>query len=126
LAAHPLDTATREKLAQLYAEHYQRPDLAADQLEQLIQCPNQPARQVVRWLNLLADLHVKQSGDWEAANQTLGRIIELFPESAAAETAQQRIAHLRLELKGREQAQAVKLGTYEQNIGLKKGWHPPP
>jgi hypothetical protein len=37
-----------------------------------------------------------------------------------AENARQRIAHLRLELKGRENKQAVKLGEYEQNIGLKR------
>jgi tetratricopeptide (TPR) repeat protein len=119
LEKYPLDSEARERLALLYAEHYQRLDLAADQLEQLIQHPNQPPKQVARWLNLLADLHVKQGHNYEAAAQALQRIMDLFPEHAFAETARQRLAHLRLELKGQEQSQTVKLGSYEQNLGLK-------
>ena len=126
LEQHPLDSEAREKLAMIYADHYQRMDLATDQLEQLIQQPNQPMRQVTRWSNLLADLQIKQSQDYEAASRTLQRVVEMFPGTAAAVQAQQRQAYLKLELKGRQQADpAVKLGTYEQNIGLKKGWLPP-
>src|SRR5690348_18087515 len=54
LEQHPLDTEAREKLAVIYADHYHRLDMATDELEQLIQQPNQPSRLVVRWLNLLA------------------------------------------------------------------------
>ena len=126
LEQHPLDSEAREKLALIYAEHYHRMDLATDQLEQLILQPHQPMRQVTRWSNLLADLQIKQSQDFEAASRTLQRVVEMFPGSAAAVQAQQRQAHLKLELKGRQQADpAVKLGTYEQNMGLKKGWLPP-
>src|SRR5262249_45381552 len=42
LEEHPLDSEVREKLALIYAEHYQRLDLATEQLEQLLQEPNQP------------------------------------------------------------------------------------
>ena len=49
LEEHPLDTEAREKLAVIYAEHYRRLDLAADQLEQLIGHPT-PARQARRAL----------------------------------------------------------------------------
>jgi hypothetical protein len=40
-----------------------------------------------------------------------------------AQSAQSRINHLNLELKGRQKAETpnVKLGVYEQNIGLKYG-----
>ncbi len=128
LEQHPLDTEVREQLAVLYAEHYQRLDLAADQLEQMITLANQPAKHVVRWLNLLTDLQVKSGVDYQTVKQTLQRIIELDPNLAAAETARKRIGLLKLELKAKQQNQAVKLGTYEQNIGLKsaRGHSPPP
>src|SRR6266851_4007861 len=120
LEQHPFDSEVREKLALLYAGHYQRLDLAIGEMEQLIQQPNQPAKQVVHWLNLLADLQIKHLGDFESARQTLQRIIDLDPEVAAARIAQQRIEHLKLELRKNEKSLALKLGSYEQNIGLKK------
>lgn len=120
LEQHPFDSEVREKLALLYAGHYQRLDLAIGELEQLIQQPNQPAKQVVHWLNLLADLQIKHLGDFDSARQTLQRIIDLDPEVAAARIARQRIEHLKLELRKNEKSQALKLGSYEQNIGLKK------
>jgi hypothetical protein len=121
LEDHPLDTEARERLAVLYANHYGRLDLAADQLEQLISHSGLPAKRVVHWLNLLADLQVQHSAPYDAVRQTLQRVIELFPDSAAAHTASSRLAHLKLELKGKEKGQTVKLGTYEQDIGLKRG-----
>lgn len=120
LEQHPFDSDAREKLAMIYAEHYQRLDLAMQELEQLINQPNQPAKQIVHVLNLLADLQVKHSNDITSAAQTLQRIIDLYPRSAAAENAQRRIALLKLETRGSERSQGIKLGSYEQNIGLKK------
>jgi outer membrane protein assembly factor BamD (BamD/ComL family) len=120
LEEHPLDNEAREKLALIYAEHYQRLDLAIDQLEQLIQQPHQPPKQVAHWLSLMADLHVKYSEDAEPSRQALQRIIDLYPNLSHAENARQRLAHLNLHLKGKEKGQAIKLGSYEQNIGLKK------
>ncbi len=122
LEAHPHDSEARENLAEIYANHYRRMDLAADQLEQLIALPNQPAKLVVRWLNMLADLQVRCAMDHDAAKNALQRIATQFPNTAAAEVALNRIERLRLEVKGKEQqSQAVKLGVYEQNIGLKMG-----
>lgn len=118
LRDHPLDNEAREKLAVIYAEHYRRLDLAADQLEQLIAAPNQPPRQVAQWLNMLAELHIKLGGDIERARQALKRIADLFPNSAAEANALKRIAQLRLEMRANESKPAVKLGVYEQNIGL--------
>jgi len=121
LEEHPLDTDAREKLAVLYADHYGRLDLAADQLEQLIEQPAQPARLVVHWLNLLADLQLRHGADEETVRRTLGQIIERFPAHSGAEIARGRLERLPLEMKGKEKSQSVKLGTYEQNIGLKRG-----
>ncbi len=120
LEQHPLDTEAREELAMLYAEHFQRVDLAIDQLEQLVNCPNQPDKRIARWLNSIADLQIKHNSDLDAARATLQRIIEKFPRAAAAENAQRRLDLLKLSLKASEEKQGVKLGTYEQDIGLKR------
>jgi outer membrane protein assembly factor BamD (BamD/ComL family) len=121
LEEFPHDTEIREQLARLYGEHFQRLDLAADQLEQLIQYPNQPQRQVVKWLNLLADFQVSFGGSYDAARAALQRIVDLYPQSGAANLAQNRMELLTREFKGKEKSQAVKLGPYEDDIGLKRG-----
>jgi len=126
LEQHPYDTEAREQLATIYADHYHRLDLATDQLEQLIQDPRQPRKLVVRWLNLLADLQVRCDADLETIKATLQRIIDLDPKAAAAETAWKRIALVKLEMKANQQKQGVKMGSYEQNIGLKRGSAAPP
>jgi len=119
LEQYPLDGEAREKLALLYAEHYHRLDLATGELEQLIRQPHQPVKQVIHWLNLLADLQIKCGADYEAARHTLQTIIDLYPDLAAAENARHRIDRLRLEMKVKDKSREVKLGTYEQDIGLK-------
>jgi TolA-binding protein len=119
LEQFPHDTEVREKLAQLYAGHYSRLDLAEGQLEQLIQYPNQPVKQVVRWLNLLADLQVQHGGSLETVRSTLQRIVDRFPDTAAATMAQSRLEHLPLEFRGKTKSQAVTLGSYEDDLGLK-------
>jgi tetratricopeptide (TPR) repeat protein len=121
LELHPLDTEVREKLAVLYADHFQRLDLAVDQLDQLIAHPNQPTKRVIHWLNLLANLHIRHGADYDAARQALEQIIEKFPHHPAAELARNRLDLLKLELKGQTKSQAIRLGVYEQNIGLKRG-----
>lgn len=121
LEKHPNDSEARENLALIYADHYQRTDLAADQLEELLAQPNLPARQAVHLLNMLADLCVRHAGDTTAARAALQRIIDLFPQSAAAEGAKNRIAHLQLELRSKKKSQALKLGSHTQNIGLNDG-----
>src|SRR5262245_5464081 len=120
LEQHPFDSAAREKLALIYAEHYQRFDLATQELEQLIDQPNQPTKQIVHFLNLLADLQIKHVNDMVAAAQTLQRIVDRYPGSAPAENARRRIALLKLETKADDKSQPIRLGTYEKNLGLKK------
>jgi tetratricopeptide (TPR) repeat protein len=120
LQLHPLDTHAREKLAVIYTSHYHRLDLALDQLEQLVQQPNQPPKNVVHWLNLMADMQVQENADVDLVRATLQRIVDLYPDLAAATTARRRIETLRLELKSKEKNKQVQLGVYEQNIGLKR------
>jgi tetratricopeptide (TPR) repeat protein len=119
LEQHPLDADVREKLAVLYADHYHRLDLAADQLEQLIEQPGQPLRQIAHWLNLLADLQIRCGASYETVRQTIQRIVDREPAAPSAQVARNRLDRLKLEFKAREQNQSVKMGSYEQNIGLK-------
>lgn len=102
LEKYPHDNQTREDLAILYAEGFNRVDLAAEQLEQLIAQQHVQDKQIVRWLNLLADLQIKYAGDFDAARQTLRRIIERYPNSPAADQAQRRLAMLALGLRGHQ------------------------
>jgi len=122
LAQHPLDTEVREKLAIIYADHYQRLDLATGELEQLIEEPNQPSKRVAHWLNLLADLQIRHGADYDTVRGTLEKIVERFPDLAVAEMARTRLGRLKIELKGHKETPDVKLGVYEQNIGLKYGF----
>ena len=121
LEQHPLDTEARENLAVIYADHYGRLDMAAGELEQMIGQPNQPGRLVVHWLNLLADLQIRHGAGYEAVRETLQRIVDRDPKAAPAEIARNRLGRLKLEMKSKGESQAVKLGSYEQNIGLKRG-----
>ncbi|MDB6037834.1 MAG: hypothetical protein JWM99_1675 [Verrucomicrobiales bacterium] len=120
LEQFPNDNDAREQLAIIYVEHYKRIDLAIDQLEQLIATPGQAAKAVVHWLNTIADWHIKMKGDVTAAKMTLLRIGERFPDSAAAANAEKRISFLRMETRQQQYVTTVKLGSYEQNIGLKR------
>ena len=124
LEEHPLDMEAREQLAILYADHYRRLDLATSELEQMIAQPKQPSRVVNHLLNLLADLQIRGDADYETVRSTLERIAEREPNSPAAEIARKRIDLVRLELKGKEKTTLVKLGIYEQKIGLKHGGAP--
>jgi tetratricopeptide (TPR) repeat protein len=121
LEQHPLDTEAREKLAIIYARHYKRLDLAALELNQLIEEPNQPHKRVAHWLNLLADLQMHGGADYETVRETLLKTVEMFPDLPVAHIARTRLDHLKLEFKGKEETPGKKLGVYEQNIGLKYG-----
>ena len=121
LEQHPLDTDVRERLAIIYARHYQRLDLAELELAQLINEPNRPPKRVAHWLNLLADLQIHGGADYEKVRETLEKIIVRFPGLPVADLAQSRLNILKLEIKGKKETPNKTLGVYEQNIGLKYG-----
>jgi tetratricopeptide (TPR) repeat protein len=120
LRDHPLDNEAREKLAVLYATDFNRLDLATAELEQLIATPNQTPKNVAHWLNQLADFQIRLTNNADLARQTLQRIIDLYPKSAVAANAAVRISQLKLELNQNTTQRTLKLGSYEQNIGLKR------
>jgi len=121
LEAHPHDTEVREKLALIYARDFKRLDLATMELAQLINEPKHKPKQVAHWLNLLANFQVELGADMATVRATLQNIVESFPDLPVAELAQRRLARLENEFKGVRQPMRVKLGEYEQNIGLKYG-----
>ncbi|WCJ60023.1 tetratricopeptide repeat protein [Fontisphaera persica] len=119
LEKHPMDLEARERLAQVYGLELGRLDLAVEQLEQLVNCPHVAPKQVARWLQLLADLHLRVAGDTAAAEAALRRIIDLYPDSALARQAQENILRLPTH-PARSTPATVRLGEYEQYLGLKK------
>lgn len=121
LEQHPHDSEVREKLAMIYARDFQRLDLATLELAQLINEPRHSPKQIAGWLNLLANFQVALGAEVAAVTATLGKIVERFPDSPLAEVAQRRLARINQEFKGKEKTPGVKLGVYEQNIGLKYG-----
>ena len=121
LEQHPHDTEVREKLATIYARDFKRLDLAALELEQLINETKHKPKQIAGWLNLLANFQVELGADVATVTATLGEIVARFPDSPMAEIAQRRLARINLEFKGLQTTTEKKLGDYEQNIGLKYG-----
>ena len=121
LEAHPHDSEVREKLAVLYARDFSRLDLATMELEQLINEPRHSPKQVAGWLNLLANFQIEAGADVATVTATLQQIVDRFPDLPLAEITLRRLARINSELKGKEIKPGVKLGVYEQNIGLKYG-----
>lgn len=121
LQAHPDDNESREELAMVYAQGFQRPEMAIAELEQLIARPHQSVKQVTHWLHVIADIQVKYRDDVDAAVTALQRVIDLFPNAAVADNARSRINLLRLEKRSRQSTATLTMGEYEQRLGLKKG-----
>jgi len=109
LEANPLDHEAREKLAWIYAEHFQRLDLALEEMEQLIQDTHQPPRQRIHCLNTIADMQIKFGKNLEGARAALQRVIDLNPSGASADSARNRMDRLPLELKATSQSQPIKM-----------------
>ncbi len=121
LAQHPHDAEVREKLATIYARDFRRLDLATLELNQLINEPKHRPKQIAGWLNLLANFQVELGAEPAEVIATLEKIVEKFPDSSLSEITQRRLARIRLEFEAKKETPGVKLGVYEQNIGLKYG-----
>lgn len=121
LEAHPHDSEIREQLAVSYARDFRRLDLASEQLMRLIDEPRHSSKQIAGWLNLLANFQIELGADVAAVHATLEQVSERFSGLPVADIAQRRLAQINLEFKAKSAATTVKLGNYEQNVGLKYG-----
>ncbi len=121
LAEHPHDSDIREKLALIYARDFKRLDLATMELALLINEPRHSSRQIGAWLNMLANFQIELGADIATVRDTLQKIVDNFPDLPLAQVTQRRLARLESEFKGKTETPGVKLGVYEQNIGLKYG-----
>lgn len=95
LEKHPLDNNTREKLAEVYFERYNKPDLAWEEMNKLFAVPYQQPADLCRWLNRMADWHLKRDHP-DGARQCLQQIITRFPDQPQSEAAQLRLTRLQL------------------------------
>jgi tetratricopeptide (TPR) repeat protein len=119
LAQHPLDIEAREELARLYGYELDAPDLALQQIDELLRLPHQSPRHVAHWLELKAEIILRRDGNAEGAREALRQVMERFPKTALADAAERRMATLTLGLRPKQTGQALKLGPSDPDLGLK-------
>jgi hypothetical protein len=91
LKADPNNVPARERLARLFAERLDQPDLGIEQATLLLDLPEQPDSRRAEWLGLIAAWQIRYRHDLGAGRQTLERLIREFPQSAQAFAARRRL-----------------------------------
>ena len=120
VALHPDSINNREELAALYLGHMKQPALAIQQYEHLLTLPGTTIHQKTAWLNKVADIQIKSGETYESIRATLLLIVSLNPKAATAALAEQRIAYLRVEMRGvNKKSKKLQLGSYDEDVGLK-------
>jgi outer membrane protein assembly factor BamD (BamD/ComL family) len=119
LAQHPHDIEAREELARHYGYELDAPDLALQQIDELLQLPHQPPRHVAHWLELKAELLLRRDGNAAAAQAALRQVVERYPNTALADAAERRMATLTLGFRPKHTGQALRLGQSDPDLGLK-------
>lgn len=121
LEQHPDDHPAREELARLNAGELGDAAEAQRLLEELVAAPGVHDRDVARWLNIMADIHLRSASGVADARMALGRLIARMPGSPAAEAAERRIALLRVEAGGGAEAPRIRIRQRTGNVGLETG-----
>jgi len=99
LKRNPNDIPSREALAKLLAEQLGKVDLALEQMELLLDMPQKTEKQAAAWLNLMAVWQMRFHHDAKAAQKLWERLLEDYPNTVDAFTAQRRLAFLKQEIK---------------------------
>lgn len=94
LDQHPLDIVTREQLARIYFERYGKTELAWEEMTNLLSNPFQKPKDISRWLNLMADWHIKK-GNPRGATQCLEQIMSRYPDLPYCEQANERLMRMK-------------------------------
>ncbi|MBT7910619.1 MAG: hypothetical protein HN607_08800, partial [Verrucomicrobia bacterium] len=82
--------------------------------------PGTTVHQKTAWLNKVADIQLKSGETYETIRATLELIVSLDPNAAPAARAEQRIAYLRIEMRGtNKKTNKLQLGSYDEYVGLK-------
>jgi tetratricopeptide (TPR) repeat protein len=105
LSRDPNNTSARERLARLFAEHLDQPDLGIEQANLLLDLPDQPESRRAEWLSLIAAWHIRYRHDTDAARETLQRLIRDFPQTPQALAARRRLQLLSAETGSRATGQ---------------------
>ena len=120
VALHPDSINNREELAALYLGHLRQPALAIQQYEHLLTLLGTTIHQKTAWLNKVADIQLKSGETYESIRATLELIVSLDPNASPAARAEQRIAYLRIEIRGaNKKSKKLQLGSYDEDVGLK-------
>lgn len=119
LTDHPKNFAARKELVRRLAFEENEPQDAMRWVQEALEIPHQNLRQRAGWYNLLVDIQIQKLSNLVAAKMTLERLINEDPKSGVAELARKRIATLKRELDVLSKKDPIKLGEYEQDIGLK-------
>jgi uncharacterized protein (DUF1499 family) len=101
LEADPKNVPARERLARLFAEHLDQPDLGIEQATLLLDLPDQPDLRRAEWLSLIAAWHIRYLHDADTGRKTLERLLREFPQTPQAMAARRRIQLLDAEAKSR-------------------------
>lgn len=108
-------------LAELQAGKFDDMDGAMQSLSMILSQIDAPVSIIAAAANLAADLHLKHGHDPDAARESLGQIIERFPDSVQAQQASERIGHLstREQLDQKAAPKSVNLASGHRDLGLK-------
>lgn len=117
----PDDNEARERLADLYAGPCRRPDLAIEQLEQLIAQPHVPEAHLVRWFHRMADIYMAQPQGEARAREALERLVARNPESPGAASARRRLFQLAFEARKARGVRTVRLAPGASATGSQAG-----
>ena len=116
---HPESIINREDLARYYFDHKKEWEMAIKQYELLISMPGASTKQKVEWLNKIVDIKVKSGTRLEEITPILDRVVNINPESAAANRAQSRIMHLPIEIRvANKKKVPLKLKQHDEDLGL--------
>lgn len=91
LKENPADVLTREKLAHVFADQLDRTALAIEQIELLMEMPNQPPEKMAGWLALIASWEIRRGGDRQVARARLEQLLREYPKSVQALAARRRL-----------------------------------
>jgi len=91
LNSDPSHAPARERLARLFTEHLNQPELGIEQASLLLDLPDQPESRRAEWLGLIAAWQIKYRHDFDAGRAILERLLREFPQTPQALSARHRL-----------------------------------